>query len=669
MHVGSIQFRMFGLMAVGMICSLIACSGGSGSPTGASLTSPASIPPPVIVAPAAVALGSTDLTATVSAPQPGVNYTWTIVGGEFQGPGSGTSVSFSASRAGALTLTCTATLGAETSRATAQVQVQATPPSAPQILVPSFVSLGATGLVASLTQPEGDTNYAWTIIDGTITSGANSPMATFTAGAIGTLTLFCTATNTVGSRSSQALVQVVKSAPTTPVITVPSQVTAQSANNIASIPAQAECTYTWTLSGGTISSGQGTTSLTFTAGAAGTMLLGCMVTNSAAIGVSAQKTIMVLPIGQATGFYGSGINGDDIGNIVIGWNTANDVCNRITSYRFRATHTGNLKSIRPFFIWSSARAGYAMGNGGDIQIQIQTDDGTNNHFPSGTTLTSLVDHAPVPVPMSSGSNYYPLLTFSSPATLTAGQLYHIVFTNVTADPKANWVSLDCLWMASAYSQEQPTLSNTDMDILEKNPAGAWVRFSRGSSTGYTPCYELDYEDGASQGQGYLGAFGYADPSFVNPKPISGTQGVREVFTVSGADRLVSSVSVRVRYTSGPSPLTIRVEKADGTLVEQGTVGNIPVSPGNNGSSWAKLVFATPLTLVAGQSYNLVLSAPSDSVYKTHTLYKGMNSGYKPTTYFGDGHAQFNDGTGWKKWDAWGVQNRVDNDLQFFFETK
>ncbi|MBK9796367.1 MAG: hypothetical protein IPP58_07695 [Holophagaceae bacterium] len=623
---------------------------------------------PTINAPSVAAPGATGLPASVTNPQARVSYSWTILGGTIQGASTGTAVTFSAGQAGTLNLTCRATLDTQVANATAQVQVQGTAPRVPQITAPTSASAGATNLTATVAQPEAGTSYQWTIVGGTITAGAATPSATFTAGSVGTLTLTCRATNTVGSTSAQAQVQVVTQAPTTPVITAPSQVTAQSGNNLASIPAQAGCTYNWTISGGTISSGQGTTNLTFAAGAAGTLVLGCTVTNSASVSASAQKNIAILPAPvQTAGYYGSNLNGDDIGNIVIGWNTANDNMNRVASYRFRALHTGAIQAIRPFYIWSGARAGYALGNGGDIQIQIQTDDGTSSHNPSGTVLASLVNHAPVPVPQSSGTNYYPLLTFSSPAQVTAGQLYHIVFSNITADPKANWVSLDCIWMASAFSQEQPTLPNTDMAILEKNSAGAWVKFSRGSNTGYTPCYELDYADGASQGQGYLGAFAYPDGSFVNPKPISGTQAVRQTMTVSGSDRVATSVSVRVRYSSGPSPLTIRVEKADGTLVGQGTVANIPVTPGNVGEAWAKLTFITPITLAAGQSYNLVMSAPSDSVYTTHSLYKGMNSGYKPTTYFGDGHAEFNNGSGWKRWDAWGVQNRLDNDLQFFFE--
>ncbi len=626
--------------------------------------------PPNILAPSVTALGSTGLWAGLNGPQANATYTWSITGGTIQSSTTGNSVIFTATQAGTLTLTCTAALNGKSLNTTAQVQVQSTVPKTPQITVPSSVTVGATNLIASNSLPEGETSYSWTITNGTITSGANAISTTFNAGSAGDMTLACLATNTVGSSYAMTAVQVVSLAPSPVVLTAPSQVNTQSTNNLASVQSQAGCSYTWTLTGGTISSGQGTSSLAFSAGTTASLVLGCTVTNSASISTSAQKTIAVLPAPiQPAGYYGSCLNGDDIGNIVIGWNTANDNLNRVASYRFRALHTGALQAIRPFYIWSGARAGYALGNGGDIQIQIQTDDGTSSHNPSGTTLASLVNHAPVPVPQSSGSNYYPLLTFSSPAQVTAGQLYHIVFTNITADPKANWVSLDCIWMSSAFSQEQPTLPNTDMAILEKNGAGAWVKFSRGSNTGYTPCYELDYADGASQGQGYLGAFAYPDGSFVNPKPISGPQTVRQTITVSGANRIVNSVSVRVRYKSGPSPLTIRVEKADGTLVGQGTVGNIPVTSGNVGEAWAKLTFATPLTLSAGQSYNLVLSAPADSVYTTHSLYKGMNSGYKSTTYFGDGHAEFNTGSGWKRWDAWGVQNRLDNDLQFFFQTQ
>lgn len=121
MHVGSIQFRVLGLVAVGTICSLIACSGGSGS---GSTQQAAAIPPPVIAAPVAVPLGSSNLTATVTNLQPNVTYSWTISGGTLVGSAVGASVFFTAGQAGTLTLTCKATLDSLSASTTAQVQVQ-----------------------------------------------------------------------------------------------------------------------------------------------------------------------------------------------------------------------------------------------------------------------------------------------------------------------------------------------------------------------------------------------------------------------------------------------------------------------------------------------------------------------------------------------------------------
>ncbi|NWJ42541.1 MAG: hypothetical protein HXX12_16385 [Geothrix sp.] len=662
MHVGSIQFRVLGLIAVGTICSLIACSGGSGG----SPTPQGAVPPPVIVAPAAVAIGSSNLTATVTNQQPNATYTWTISGGTIQGPSTGVPVSFTAAQAGALTLTCKATLDSQSASATAQVQVQSALPRTPQITAPVSASTGAANLGASVAQPEGDTSYQWTITGGAIISGANAASMTFSAGAVGTLTLSCTAANSVGSSVGQAQVQVVPVAPATPVITAPSQVTAQSGQNVASIPAQAGCSYAWTLSGGTISSGQGTTSVVFTAGGTGTMVLLCAVTNSASVSATAQQSITVLPAGQAAGYYGSRINADDLANQIVGWNTAVDSCNKAASCRLRAEHTGKLTAIRPKFIWSDVKSGYAAGNGGTIRIQIQTDDGTSNHFPSGVTLASLVYDQPI-----TAGNHFPLLTFSTPASLVAGQLYHIVYTNVAADPTVNWVSLDHLYMWDGNSPVQPTVSNTDMAMLERNCSGAWVLFNRGTGS-WTPTIELDYEDGFSQGQGYIQGYGQTTASgWVNPKLISGAKGVRETFTVSGTSRTVTTVSVRVNRLSGSSPLTVRVEKADGTLVGQGTVvvAQGAVSSSHNGSSWAKVAFVTALTLQAGQRYHLVLSSPSDTVHTAHALEKGSSCGYKPTTYFADGYAEFNSGSGWVGWDEWGLANRTDNDLQFYFETQ
>lgn len=396
----------------------------------------------------------------------------------------------------------------------------------------------------------------------------------------------------------------------------------------------------------------------------GMILMGFLVECGGGSGAASQDP--VVPPGQPGGYYGSGVNADDLANQVVGWNTAADTCNKAASCRIRAKHTGKLAAIRPKFIWSDVRPGYASGNGGTIQIQIQTDDGMSSHRPSGVVLATLVYDQPVVA-----GNHFPLLTFSNPPPLVAGQLYHIVYTNVAADPAVNWVSLDHLYMWQGNSPVQPTVPDTDMAMLERTCGGEWVAFTRGTGHSWTPTIELDYEDGSSQGQGYIQGYGRTTTSgWVNPKPISGAQSVRERFTVSGGTRSVSAVSVRVNRTSGSGPLTVRVEHSDGSLVGQGSV-MVPqgaVSATSNGSSWVRVAFATPLTLTAGKGYHLVLQSPSDTVHTAHSLEKGISKGYKPTTVFADGHAEFNNGSGWVGWDEWGILNRTDNDLQFYFET-
>jgi len=71
-------------------------------------------------------------------------------------------------------------------------------------------------------------------------------------------------------------------------ITAPTSVTGAQAGYAASVPTQAGCTYTWTVTNGAIMVGAGTDSIAFTPGATGTVTLSCKVTSGT--GVSATGT-------------------------------------------------------------------------------------------------------------------------------------------------------------------------------------------------------------------------------------------------------------------------------------------------------------------------------------------------------------------------------------------
>ena len=81
--------------------------------------------------------------------------------------------------------------------------------------------------------------------------------------------------------------------------------------------------------------------------------------------------------------------------------------------RFIAETSSTLHTIR---LWMKAGSGYSGGNGGTIRLQLETDDGTGNHFPSGTILGT-TSASP-----GNSSTVGFLFTFSSPPSLTAGRV-------------------------------------------------------------------------------------------------------------------------------------------------------------------------------------------------------------------------------------------------------
>jgi hypothetical protein len=347
---------------------------------------------------------------------------------------------------------------------------------------------------------------------------------------------------------------------------------------------------------------------------------------------------------HAQSMYGPGLNSDALDNIPIGPNQTK------VSYRFMAMHTGKVSKLHLFLITDGSHAGYNAGNGGELLIQIQTDDGSSAHNPSGTTLASYQINEP--------NNDFPILSFSSQPTLEEGHLYHIVFTNVASSPSENYVSLDDLYMSPALNPMQPTMSNEECAVLTHSEYESWNVFSND-----TPVYQLDYTDGTTTGIGYMEVWVNA------PQVIGGTHAVREAFTVSGSERVVSKFSIRVARTTGSAPLTVRLENANGNLIEQGTIpsADVPESSSSNPQYyWVTYTFSALRTLFEGDAYHVDLEASSGTSYQTFPIRKGSKESFSTSTFFPDGYAQFKNGASWVGWTEWGQTNRTDGDLQFYF---
>jgi hypothetical protein len=246
---------------------------------------------PVITAPAAVASAATGLTASIPT-QAGVTFNWSIANGTITAGQGTNAITFSSGSPGVTTLTCVVTNGAgRTANGTRDVTVVA-PPSALVFTAPAFVTTGTSGHSASVATEVGIT-YEWTIAGGTITSATNSANVTFTAGAaVGPLTLGCTATNAVGQSVNGSVIVTVVATPVV-AITAPASVNASSTGHTATVTAQTGATYAWTIAGGTLTAGQGTSAITFSVGTTSPVTIGCTITNQAGVAVDGSASVTV----------------------------------------------------------------------------------------------------------------------------------------------------------------------------------------------------------------------------------------------------------------------------------------------------------------------------------------------------------------------------------------
>jgi hypothetical protein len=369
-------------------------------------------------------------------------------------------------------------------------------------------------------------------------------------------------------------------------------------------------------------------------------------------------TLALLARQAPGGFYGPGLRADSLANTPIGKGGIQVSC------RFRADPGGPFQGARPFLIWSFKRQGYHAGTGGTLRVELQTDDGTAEHRPSGQVLAGNVQRMAL-APTS--DTFYPLLSFDRAPVLKPGAFYHLVFSNRDPDPDNNFLSLNALFVKAraGAASVQPGRQDSDWALLIRSKAQpAWtLRRTPGSDEGFTPILEIDYAGGRSQGVGYVEFWMGA------PKPIGGPAAVRETFTVSGPDRTVGAVAARVRRISGSAPLELRLEQADGKLLAAGTAAGpraCTPSASLGGCDWAAWTLPKPVTLASGRGYHLVLTASGAAAFEAFPMRKGTDKGFRSATLFADGHAECSDGSGWTGWEQWGKGGRTDADLQFYF---
>lgn len=269
----------------------------------------ASQPGTVPVFPATVAVsaagpvcpGSDGNVASVPDLGPGVVYAWDAVGGTITGGADARVATFRASGSGPVELSVTATGPGGSCQAVGALSVPLT--FSAGIQGPPVACVGSPANAASVPDAGVDAIYLWAVANGILTGGLGTPAVTFQplGGEPFALQALVLAQGCIANSSLQLPLAPTPPAPTLVApVAVESGVTGIGATALGD-PADA---FAWTLSAGTIDSGNGTPSLLFTAGAPGVAQLAVVETNPqgcSAPPVAAQ--IAVRAAGDAPHFF------------------------------------------------------------------------------------------------------------------------------------------------------------------------------------------------------------------------------------------------------------------------------------------------------------------------------------------------------------------------------
>ncbi len=221
--------------------------------------------------------GATSQSYSISSVTNATTYTWTVPTGWSITAGQGTTsitvTAGSAGQNGNITVTAGNSCGTSSAQSLA-VTVIATPSTPGTISGTTTQCAGATSQTYSISSVTYATTYTWTVPTGwSITAGQGSTSITVTAGSAGQNgNITVTAGNTCGTSSAQTLAVTAIATPSTPgTISGTATQCAGATSQIYSISSVTYATtYTWTVpTGWSITAGQGTTSITVTAGSAG----------------------------------------------------------------------------------------------------------------------------------------------------------------------------------------------------------------------------------------------------------------------------------------------------------------------------------------------------------------------------------------------------------------
>ena len=412
---------------------------------------------------------------------------WSITAGS--GTNSITVTAGSTGQNGNITVTATNSCGTSTAQ-TLPVTVSPGPPATPGAITGNANQcINRTNLTYSISAVPNATSYNWSLPTGwTITSGAGTANITVsTNGSAVSGDISVTATNSCGTSSAQIFPVTIYTAlpPDAGIITGPNAICPAISGLVYSIASVANATnYTWTVpSGWTITSGQGTTSITASAGAgSATGNQNVMVTASNPCG-SSITSIANVSVGSFA-FVDAGPDqivcagttqitlAGSIGGVVTGnnqWDWSSSVPGG-TGFSNGGNNLTGTYGIPP-----------AIQNGGTVTITI-----TSTIDPAGACLpvsdNMVVTILPAPTASISVTGTNPICTGStSVITFTASPNTTVTYT-ITGNPTPQTINVGASGTATLTTAALTTNTIYTLTTVAYNSTPACSRTITGSAT-------------------------------------------------------------------------------------------------------------------------------------------------------------------------------------------
>lgn len=342
--------------------------------------------------------------------------------------------------------------------------------------------------------------------------------------------------------------------------------------------------------------------------------------------------------------YGPGVyRQDSLGNTAVGIYKGQE---QIVSDRFRATSTGHLEKVRIY--WQTGD-GYSSGNNGVMRLRLFPDDGSSQHLPN-TSGTPLAEASFTPGGVTYGRSLFADINFNATQPMQAGQLYHLVIDNTDGSPAQNYISSNNAVTNDDNARPARWLAVSDWATLlgtrtpQSGDAPAWSDLTQDGLRGnhYSPILEITTADGQKQGASTMES-GAVDPDRIFT--LTADHPIRERF-VPTATRQINGLSFATA-ASVAGTLRWRIlqdgtERASGTI--QADQPNYEALVTDTSfrvakSVWYDVALPTPITLTAGQTWDVEFQPEGDSQWVFSVSRNGSTNGFSWPAAFTESHAE------------------------------